>query len=491
MRTLFTRRQFAFGCSATIAAGFVYSRSAIGDGARFDTPLPIPKLIEAAGIGNTIKLQVTPGRHAFVKGKLASTYGYSAAVLGPVIRVRRGDEVQMTIENALDRITTVHWHGLLVPGDVDGGPHQPIKPGDVRRLALKIDQPAATNWFHPHPHHDTARQVYMGLTGMLIVDDGSSAHLRLPQTYGADDLPIILQDRSFERDGSLGYNPSPMATAYGSRGDTTVTNGVIRPFAKVPRALVRLRLLNGANARNFDLRFSDERVFHVIASDGGFLAEPVGASQLRMSPGERYEILVNFADGKAVTLETGPDTEIGLFGALTEHAAESAYVPVMRFEPSAAPGTVNLLPTRLVEPAALDPSGAIARRRFVLDSGMAAGSESYGSGGGKMTINGKSHDLARIDASVRLGTTEIWEIVSVGMAHPFHIHGASFRVLSINGQSPPAYLMGWKDVVLVEGNAELLVAFNRPATREHPFMFHCHILEHEDAGLMAQYVCEH
>jgi len=125
----------------------------------------------------------------------------------------------MTIENALNRITTVHWHGLLVLGDVDGGPHQPIKPGDVRRLALKIDQPAATDWFHPHPHHDTARQVYMGLTGMIIVDDGSSAHLALPQTYGMDDLPLILQDRSFEPDGSLGYNPSPMATAWYQAAD--------------------------------------------------------------------------------------------------------------------------------------------------------------------------------------------------------------------------------------------------------------------------------
>jgi blue copper oxidase len=490
VRTLFTRRQFALGCSATIAAGFGYSRYAIGDAARFDTPLPIPKLIEAAGIGNTIKLRVASSRHAFVKGKLASTYGYSASVLGPVIRVHRGDEVRVTIENALDRITTVHWHGLLVPGDVDGGPHQPIKPGDVRHLALKVDQPAATDWFHPHPHRDTARQVYMGLTGMIIVDDGSSTHLALPQTYGADDLPIILQDRSFDPDGSLGYNPSPMATAYGSRGDTILTNGAIRPFAKAPRGLVRLRLLNGANARNFDLRFSDERIFHVIASDGGFVAEPVGVSQLQMSPGERYEILVDFADGKAVTLETGPDTEIGLFGALTEQAADGAYVPVMRFEPSAGPGPVNLLPTRLVEPAAADPTQAVARRRFVLDSGMAASSDSCSSGAGRMTINGKSHDLARIDAIVRLGTTEIWEIVSVGMAHPFHVHGASFRILSINGQSPPAYATGWKDVVLVEGNAELLVAFNRPATREHPFMFHCHILEHEDAGLMAQYICE-
>ena len=490
MMTLLTRRQLALGGSATIAAGFVCSRYAMGGSARFDTPLPIPKLIDTASTGNAIHLRVAQSQHAFVKGKLASTYGYSASVLGPVIRVRRGDEVEMTIQNALDRITTVHWHGLLVPGDVDGGPHQPIKPGDVRRLALKIDQPAATNWFHPHPHHDTARQVYMGLTGMIFVDDGSDVHLGLPRTYGADDLPLILQDRSFEPDGSLDFSPSPLATAYGSRGDTIVTNGAISPFAKVPRGLVRLRLLNGANARNFDLRFSDERIFYVIASDGGFLAAPVGVSQLRMSPGERYEILVDFADGKAVTLETGPDTEIGLFGALTQHTAESAYVPVMRFEPAAMLGTVKLLPTGLVAPPAADASRAIARRRFVLDSGMAAGSDSCGSGGGKMTINGKSHDLARIDATVQLGTTEIWEILSVGMAHPFHIHGASFRVLSINGQSPPAHLTGWKDVVLVEGNAELLVAFTRPATQQHPFMFHCHILEHEDAGLMAQYVCE-
>ncbi len=123
---------------------------------------------------------------------------------------------------------------------------------------------------------------------MIIVDDGHSAHLALPQTYGVDDLPIILQDRSFAPDGSLAYSPSPMATAYGSRGETISSNGAIRPVA-IPRGLVRLRLLDGANARNFDLRFSDNRTFHVIASDGGFLAEPVRVSQLMMSPGARTE----------------------------------------------------------------------------------------------------------------------------------------------------------------------------------------------------------
>ncbi len=104
-------------------------------------------------------------------------------------------------------------------------------------------------------------------------------------------------------------------------------------------------------------------------------------------------------------------------------------------------------------------------------------------------INGRPYDMGRIDAETALGTTEVWEVVSIGMAHPFHVHGALFRILSIDGAPPPAHLSGWKDSVLVEDKAELLVAFNQPATREHPFMYHCHILEHEDAGLMGQYVC--
>jgi blue copper oxidase len=109
--------------------------------------------------------------------------------------------------------------------------------------------------------------------------------------------------------------------------------------------------------------------------------------------------------------------------------------------------------------------------------------------GRALCINGKTHDLARIDVETELGTLEVWEIVSIGMAHPFHVHGASFRILSLKGAPPPAHLAGWKDVALVEDEAELLVAFNQPATREQPFMYHCHILEHGDAGMMGQYVC--
>jgi blue copper oxidase len=455
----------------------------------FTRRLPIPPLIDAAKQGNAVKLKVTSGRHAFVEGKPTRSYGYSGPVLGPTVRLRRGDEVEMTIENALDVDTTVHWHGLLVPGDVDGGPHQIIKAGGTWRPRLKVGQPASTAWFHPHLHHDTARQIYMGLAGLIIVDDGSDARLGLPRTYGFDDLPIILQDRSFDSDGSLLYDLDPLTIQYGLRGTSIIANGVVGPVAKVPPGLVRLRILNAANAQNFDLRFGDRREFLVIASDAGFLPAPVVLRQLRISPAERFEILVDFANRKPVVLETGPDTVMGIFGAVSQDDA-TAFVPIMRFEPATTAGMVRDFPVRLVEPVAADSARAVRRRQFLLDSGICGGQRPTEMGMlPGMCINGKTHDMARVDVETELGTLEVWEIVSRGMAHPFHVHGASFRILSLSGAPPPGHLAGWKDVVLVEDGAELLVAFNHPATREHPFMYHCHILEHEDAGMMGQYVC--
>jgi blue copper oxidase len=491
---MLTRRQFAGGSVALVSSGLIAERSGIGEPAPFSTPLPIPQLIDAAKQGNAVKLKVTSGRHAFINGKPARTYGYSAPILGPVVRLRRGDEVEMMVENTLDFVTTVHWHGLLVPGNNDGGPQQLIHPGNTWRPVLKIDQAATTLWFHPHPHHDTARQIYMGLAGMIIVDDGSDARLGLPHTFGIDDLPLIIQDRSFDSDGSIEYDNkdvSPLDVIYGVRGDTIIVNGAVAPFAKVPPGLVRLRLLNAANAQNFELRFSDKRTFYVIASDGGFLSAPVAVTRLTISPAERFEVLVDFADGKAVALETGPDEEMGVFGRVAPDGSAN-YVPVMRFEPTAVKPFVKELPTRLVEPAAVAPTSAVQRRQFTLNSGLCASRPESGGHAHLpllIGINGKPYDIGRIDVETKLGTTEVWEVVSMGMAHPFHVHGALFRILSIEGAPPAAHLTGWKDTVLVEDKAELLVAFNRPATREHPFMYHCHILEHEEAGLMGQYVC--
>ena len=210
-----------------------------------------------------------------------------------------------------------------------------------------------------------------------------------------------------------------------------------------------------------------------------------------ISPAERFEILVDFADGKPVALETGPDKEMGEFGRVAPDGSAD-YVAVMQFEPTAGTASVKHLPKRLIEPSAVSPSSAVRRRQFVLDSGLCASrpqANAHADMPALIGINGKPFDIGRIDVETKLGTTEIWEITSIGMAHPFHVHGALFRILSIEGAPPPAHLTGWKDTVLVEDTAELLVTFNQPATREHPFMYHCHILEHEDAGLMGQYVC--
>jgi cuproxidase len=398
--------------------------------------------------------------------------------------------VEMIVENALDTRTTVHWHGLLVPGEVDGGPQGKIEPGAIWRGTFPIDQPAATLWYHPHPHHDTARQTYLGLAGLIIVDDGD--HLGLPHTYGIDDLPLIIQDRTFGPDGSLEYDADELGVTYGVRGNTIVVNGAIEPVAGVPAGWVRLRLLNGANAQNFDIRFRDRRVFYVIASDGGFLPRPVPMSRLRISPAERFEALVDFSDGKPAMLETGPDEAMGIFGAISEDRTTD-FVPVMRFEPTAAmASTVRRLPSRLAEPEIANPDSAVQRRQFVLNNSV-CGQRMQMSGQPDLPaivgINGRTHDPDRIDVETKLGTSEIWEITSVGMPHPFHVHGALFRVLSLDGKPPPDHVAGWKDVVLVEGDARLLIKFTKPATREHPFMYHCHILEHEDAGMMGQYTC--
>src|SRR6516164_7704744 len=486
-----TRRQFAIGFGTLASCAVTDLRFGLGEPAPFSRRLPVPTFIDAAKQGNAVDVKVRSGRHAFIKGKPTWTYGYSASILGPVIRLRRGDEVQMTVENALDSVTTVHWHGLLVPGHLDGGPQQLIPRGGTWRPVLKINQPAATLWFHPHLHQDTGRQIYMGLTGMIIVDDGTDAQLGLPRTFGVDDLPIVLQDRSFASDGSIEYGTDGLAIVYGARGDTVIVNGAIAPVAKVPPGLVRLRLLNAANAQNFELRFSDQRTFHVIASDGGFLPAPVAVTKLRISPAERFEVLVDFADGKAVVLETGPDEEMGIFGRLGPDGSAD-YVPVMRFETSTTKPLVKEMPTRLVELSAASQASAVRRRQFVVNSGICMDRTQAGEHADMVAltgINGQTFDMERIDVETSLGTNEVWEVVSAGMAHPFHIHGALFRILSIAGAPPPPHLAGWKDVVLVEDKAELRVAFNQPATRNHPFMYHCHILEHEEAGLMGQYTC--
>ncbi|PWB57100.1 MAG: multicopper oxidase CueO [Bradyrhizobiaceae bacterium] len=503
-RSLTRRRMLELsGAAAVGIASGARPRLARGAGS---PPLPVPTLIEARS-GEPVTLTLQKSRHRFGAGAAVPSTGISASHLGPVVRVRTGDTVPFRVENRLDEETTLHWHGLLVPSEFDGGPHNTIAPGAVWTPEIALRQPPATTWFHPHPHGNTARQVYGGLAGMMIVSDGGDQDRGLPRTYGLDDLPLVLQDKRFARDGALRYEPTMMDLMHGFRGDTLLVNGAIGPVARVPAGVVRLRLLNAANARNFDLRFADRRPFFVVAGDAGYLNEPVELRRLVIAPAERYEILVDFSDGRPAVLATGPDPHEGMgpgmmmgMGRGPDRVGPAE--PLVSFAPDPAlAAAVTRLPRQLGRLASPDVNSAVAWRTFVLNPMMGMGMAGiHGMGGGRvqggghdhaaaqmMGINGRPFSMNRVDVTARLGTSEIWEIVSDAMAHPFHLHGASFRILGNSGRKPPAEQAGWKDVILVEDQAEILVRFDHPAPPRMPFMYHCHILEHEDHGMMGQF----
>jgi FtsP/CotA-like multicopper oxidase with cupredoxin domain len=503
-----TRRR-ALLLSGAAAAGFAVDRmSGVARAQASSASLPLPELIDARD-GEPVTLTLQHSRHRFNGRDLAASAGISARYLGPVVRVRTGATIPVRVANDLGEETTLHWHGLLIPSEVDGGPHNVIAPGAVWTPELAVRQAPATTWFHPHPHGRTARQVYAGLAGMLIVSDGGDEDRGLPHVYGLDDLPVILQDKRFGRDGTPVYDPGMMDIMQGFRGDTLLVNGAIAPVAKVPAGVVRLRLLNAANARNFDLRFDDGRRFFAVAGDGGYLAGPVELRRLLIAPGERYEILVDFSDGAPASLITLPDPVVGAGMMMAPVPAPPSRRPLLHLVPdSALRAAVTRLPRQLAQLSAPDPGSAVQRRSFELNGmhgmmgmgmhgmmgmgmrgmGMGMRGRDFDQSGSPqiMGINGRAFSMHRVDVTAKLGTAEIWEVSANDMAHPFHVHGASFRILSNGGRPPSPEQTGWKDVALVQGRAALLVRFDHPAARQKPFMYHCHILEHEDHGMMGQ-----
>jgi FtsP/CotA-like multicopper oxidase with cupredoxin domain len=399
------------------------------------------------------------GRSELLPGTWTETLGFNGPHLGPTIRLRRGETVQMAVTNQLDEVSTVHWHGIRLPARMDGGPHQPIEPGATWTPRWTVDQPAATFWYHPHWQGSTASQVYRGLAGLLLVDEPDGPEL--PGTYGVDDIPLILQDKRFAPDGSLAGDP--LRGTYGILGDRVLVNGTHDPYLEVTTERVRFRLLNGSNARVYHVRFADRRGFHVVANDAGLLDTPVEVDEISLTPAERVEIVARFTPGETATLRSvGGSTDIdqGDFDLLQ-------IVAGTRLAASPPPDWTSRTPVTTL--------GARVRR-FRLD--------------GHDTINGRRMDLSRIDEVVPAGAREIWEVENGDHTHNFHIHGVSFRVLDVDGAPPPAHLAGPKDTVHVPKRVtvRLAVRFGHHTDPTAPYMYHCHILRHEDSGMMGQFV---
>ncbi|MCX8964906.1 multicopper oxidase CueO [Erwinia psidii] len=524
------RRDFIKLSSAMAAASALplWSRSLMAQQPR--PSLPVPPLLTPDPRG-VINLAAQQGQTRLL-GKAVTTWGYNGALLGPAIVLERGKPVTMNLHNRLAEATTVHWHGLAIPGETEGGPQGLIAPGQFRRVSFTPDQPAATCWYHPHQHGRTGYQVAQGLAGMLLLKDDDSEKLLLPKIWGVDDIPVILQDKRLSADDSrIDYQLDIMSAATGWFGDTMLTNGAVCPLHAVPRGWLRLRLLNGCNARSLMLATSDSRPLYVIGSDGGLLAEPVQLNELPMMPGERFEVLVDTHDGKTFDLQTLPVQQMGMTLAPFEQP-----LPLLTIQPLAilASGT---LPDKLVAVPALPKQEGIPSRLLQLTMdpeldrrGMLALMERYGHAA-MAGMSGDAHDNAPDDAQpmaemdhgampgmahekpapaafdfhnankingvafdmntpsfdVKQGVMEKWTISGEGdlMLHPFHIHGTQFRILSENGKPPAPHRSGWKDMVRVEGwRSEVLVSFNHPASKAQAYMAHCHLLEHEDTGMM-------
>lgn len=439
----------------------------------FTHPLAVPPLAPSR-VENGVRifdLTAQEGESSLVAGSATPTLGYNGSYLGPTLVADRGERVRVDVTNTLPDSTTVHWHGMHLPAAMDGGPHTPIAAGASWHPEWLVDQPAATLWYHPHLHGRTREQVDAGLAGMFLLRDEQEAALALPREYGVDDIPLIVQDRSFNADGSFGGGLGMQFD--GVLGDTILVNGTVAPYLDVRTERVRLRLLNGSSARMYDFAFADGRSFDLIATDGGLLDAPVDATDIPLSPGERAEIVVTLTPGERIALRSNaPDPAL--------HAGSAAFdVLELRAAASLAPSPrvpahlASLPDSAQLEAGATD---AAAERTFVMSG---------------HNINDKQMDLGRADVVATVDTDEVWTVRNDNpLPHSFHVHDTQFRILSIDGAPPPAGLAGYKDTIALEGDREyrLLVRFADYADPTTPYMYHCHLLWHEDQGMMGQFL---
>lgn len=447
----------------------------------FSTALPIPPLLDSTVSDDGAKLfsfSVEAGEMSFFPGYTTPTLGYSGPYLGPTIKVRDGELVKFKIDNNIRQRTTVHWHGLHVPAQWDGGPHQIIQAGDSWNPEFVIKQPAATLWYHPHALGLTAEHAYRGLAGLFIIEDEESDGFDVPNNYGVNDFPLVLQDRRFFDDGRFAYAQNMMDIMHGVIGNYMLVNGTMWPNLDVPRGLVRLRILNGSNSSIYRLAFRDNRSFYQIATDGGFQEAPVQLKHLYLSAGERSEILVDF----------GSDASGSKISLLVDQLPGNKF-EAMQFTVGEGVEKQFKIPEKLASIDWLTESHAVKTRTFRMET--MSGRMGMMRRGGRLTINGKNMNINYINERIQLGDTEIWEIenssnMMMRLPHSMHLHDIQFQILDRNGKNPPESERGRKDTVLVQPGERVRIICKFD-DYTGVYMYHCHLLEHEDNGMMGQF----
>lgn len=451
-----TRRDFlrlAVVSAAAIAASRVPGVDFARGGREAPAVTRYPLRVPPGASPSNFPLTAAPGT-ADVGGMTSSVLAYNNSFPGPTFRANNGDLASIQFTNGLSEGTTVHWHGMIVPTAADGQPQELVPAGTSYSYQFRINQRACLNWYHPHPHMETGKQVVLGLAGAFIINDAEEAALGLPS--GAYEVPLIVRDANFNKAGNLIYNP----TSSGFLAKNPMVNGVRYPKFDVDTALYRFRVLNGASARLFKLALSNGAPFTLIGNDGGLLENAVSISQIEFSPGERLDILVDFRGlpvGTKVNLQDVNSGWILLEFNIKNTVTDNHPIPT----------TLSTI-TKLSNP--------VTTRTFSFD--------------GMTRINGQEFDPNRIDFQVPFGQTELWRFTTGGNApHPIHIHGASFQVQSRTGGRGRVFPWerGWKDTVLLKDreSVDVLIRF---AGYKGRYLIHCHKLEHEDQGMMSNFV---
>ena len=423
--------------------------------------MPPARTVEVALVAGTAKLEL-------VSGTTTDVFAYNGTVPGPVLEFREGDHVVVHFRNDLPVPTTVHWHGLHLPFAADGSPFHPVAPGGTYDYEFDVRPgTAGTYWYHPHPNHETGGQVARGLYGAIVVRAADDPLAALPERV------LVLSDNRFLPDGSLDIadphsHAGRLDRENGREGPVLLVNGRALPELAIRSGEVqRWRVVNASAGRIYRLSLEGQP-FLFVGTDGGLFERPLEVTDIKVAPSERVEILVRGtgAPGSSVILQ---DLPYDRYIPQTRPTGWNAARPLLtlRYSPEPPGRPVAELPTTLRRVEPLDPARATATRLVVLSQGL---------------INGRQMDMARIDVDAPLGATEIWEVENlVGMDHPFHLHGYRFQVLDRNGVPEP--FPAWKDVVNLPRHQTLrfIVRYD-----DYPgkWMFHCHILDHEDHGMM-------
>ena len=418
----------------------------------------------------TVEVTITaePALLTMVPGKETAGYAYNGRVPGPTLEVYEGDKVIVHFRNRLAEPTTIHWHGLHIPNASDGSPYYPVAPGKDFDYVFTLERGSAgTYWYHPHPDHVTGKQIAKGLFGSLIVrahDD--------PLPKGIKEQLIVLSDNRFNDDGSVDIQePSTPQGNFdlsnGREGNILFVNGQIMPKIDIRSGEVqRWRILNATAARVYRLAIPGHTFLH-IANDGGLFERPVEVKEILVANSERVEILVRGtgAPGSTAVLQTLPYDR---YVPQTKPTDWNVPRDLLTLNYSAAPPVKPVVIPAVLRPIpALDTLLATRTRVFVMQQGF---------------INGKPHDMNRVDEHAKLGDIEIWQIENlVGMDHPFHLHGFQFQVIDRDGVPEP--FRSWKDTVNVpkHSTVRFIVKLSDFAGK---WMYHCHILDHEDHGMM-------